>query len=164
VINSHTGALPHRSLSWILWCHRFLGYKLCTPSNINFCICVRSIHTNLVWLIDWCLTPLSTIFQLYRGGQFYWWRKPEYREKTNDQPQVTDNRYHIMLDTSPWAGLELTTSVVIGTDCIDSCTSNYHTITAMASVWIRTFVLYILNTISDYLKLSIPLRSHIIYH
>ena len=24
----------------------------------------------------WCLTSLSTIFQLYRGDQFYCWRKP----------------------------------------------------------------------------------------
>jgi hypothetical protein len=33
------------------------------------------------------------------------------------------------LYTSPWSRLELTTSVVIGTDCIGSCKSNYHTIT-----------------------------------
>jgi len=24
----------------------------------------------------WCLTPLSIIFQIYRGSHFYWWRKP----------------------------------------------------------------------------------------
>jgi hypothetical protein len=45
----------------------------------------------------WCLTPLSKISQLYRGGQLYWWRKPEYLVKTTDLSQFTDNFYHIII-------------------------------------------------------------------
>ena len=86
----------------------------------------------------WYLSPLSTIFQLCRGSQFYWWRKPEYLGETTDMSHVTDQLYQITLYrihvTPPGAGFELTTLVVIGTDCIGSYKSNYHTTTTAPKI------------------------------
>ena len=55
-------------------------------------------HFNFYFIfIFGVLMPLSTIFQLYHGDQFQWWRKPEYPERTTDHGHVTGKLYHLRL-------------------------------------------------------------------
>ena len=79
----------------------------------------------------WCLTPLSSISLIL-------WRSV----------LLEDKLYHIMLYRihHAWAGFELPTVVVIGTGCIGSYKSNYHTVTTTTAPFIfkdTPLILYI---------------------
>ena len=96
---------------WLINCKPFgRSYRVSSCCFINSivvitgqCILIiynETIYTQEKWkfeLIGFLLTLLSTIFQLYHGGQFYLWRKQEYPVETTYLSLVTDKLYHIML-------------------------------------------------------------------
>ena len=78
----------------------------------------------------------STIFQLYREGQSFLVEETRItrRKPLTCRKSLTNFiTYGCIEYISPWAGFELTTSMVLGTDCAGSCKSNYHTIRATSA-------------------------------
>ena len=105
-----------------------IQYKWNTSAIYDSCP-VRIVYSLVFCVGLWYLTPLSTIFQLYRvllvvetGCSRR--KPPTCRKSLKNFIAKCCIEY-----TSLWAGFELTTTVMISIDCTGSCKSNYHTIT-----------------------------------
>jgi hypothetical protein len=93
-----------------------------------YCLLVKL----MVWFGFMLLSTTCNNISAKMAVSYYCWKNSEKDpEKIIGLSQVNDKLHQKMLYTSPWSGFELATSVVMGTDYIGSCKSNYHTITAM---------------------------------
>jgi hypothetical protein len=95
--------------------------QLCAHTHANN---MNKTSARVIRVSLWWLTPIQQYFSYIVAVSFI-------GGGTINLPQVTDKLYHIMLYLVhlAWAGFELTTLMVIGTDCIGNHKSNYHTIT-----------------------------------
>jgi hypothetical protein len=89
-------------------------------------------HLFSSWIFVVCLMVFNATFN---NISVISWRSVLLVEETGENHQPVASHWQTLSHNVVHLGsrFELTTSVVIGTDCIGSCKSNYHTITAMTA-------------------------------
>jgi hypothetical protein len=104
-------------LSWkyivLLW---YILFKWTVSHNFMF-----EINNMTPLFIEF---PFEYVFLCNNKNQMRWWCKGIIKSWLFKEKNLC-----CIECTLPWAGFELTTLMVIGTDCINSCKSNYHTTT-----------------------------------
>ena len=86
----------------------------------------------LIWFTNYDrLMLLSTMFNIYHAGEFYWWRNPEFPKKNTDVSWITDKLNQTMLHP-----LHLTIDVT-QTHSINRCKFN---MLRMPLIWIPSSI------------------------
>jgi hypothetical protein len=127
--------------TWNVW--QYIHYKTCNHTNFTrdvwntlimkqhkffFCLMVFNATLNNILAIS--LPSVLLLEEIGEPGENHW--------------PVASHRHHyyIMLYSLSWSRLELATSVLMGTDCIGSCKSNYHTNTAKTAPEKKTYLIW----------------------
>jgi hypothetical protein len=126
-----------------------LSHKVvsCTWSPCTVCVKVMGFNAtfNNISVISWWSVLLVEVTEVtgenHRPVASHW--------------QTWSHNVKCIEYTSPWVGFELTTLVMIGTDCTDSCKLNFHLITTLTApsycMGIKLKTLVVMGKIMDFL-------------